>query len=120
MAVFFFPRVCLTFVEAEADSIILYFPLCSILVSVSRSQYTATLSVIAAILAPQPPPSGALSRLVDRLHGSSPDYYTQDDAAWNQTTFLKAVQTFLIVSIDSRPKPRKRAQEVVRNIVWSV
>jgi hypothetical protein len=45
---------------------------------------------------------------------------TKNDAAWNQTSFLKAVQTFLILSIDSRPKPRRRAQEVVRNIIRSV
>lgn len=41
----------------------------------------------------------------------------QDTATWNQTTTLKALQTLLILSLDSRPKPRKRAQEAVRNIV---
>jgi len=41
----------------------------------------------------------------------------QDQTTWNHTTTLKALQTLLILSLDSRPKPRKRAQEAVRNIV---
>ncbi|KAG0050943.1 hypothetical protein BGZ83_004275 [Gryganskiella cystojenkinii] len=84
-------------------------------VSVLRSQYTATLSVITTILALQPPPTAPSMRsLVTCL-----EYLliAQDQATWNQTTTLKALQTLLILSLDSRPKPRKRAQEAVRNIV---
>ncbi|KAF9179181.1 hypothetical protein BGZ51_007162 [Haplosporangium sp. Z 767] len=84
-------------------------------VSVLRSQYTATLSVITTILALQPPPTApSLRSLVTCL-----EYLliAQDSAAWNNTATLKALQTLLILSLDSRPKPRKRAQEAVRNIV---
>ncbi|KAF9353394.1 hypothetical protein BGX34_011586, partial [Mortierella sp. NVP85] len=84
-------------------------------VSVLRSQYAATLSVFTTILALQPPPSApsvrSLITCMEHL------LIAQDNATWNQTTTLKALQTLLILSLDSRPKPRKRAQEAVRNIV---
>ncbi|KAF9940856.1 hypothetical protein BGZ65_005879, partial [Modicella reniformis] len=84
-------------------------------VSVLRSQYTTTLSVFTTILALQPPPSApsvrSLIACMEHL------LVVQDNATWNQTTTLKALQTLLILSLDSRPKPRKRAQEAVRNIV---
>lgn len=87
----------------------------SVPVSVLRSQYTATLSVFTTILALQPPPSApsvrSLIACMEHL------LIAQDNATWNQTTTLKALQTLLILSLDSRPKPRKRAQEAVRNIV---
>ncbi|KAF9573066.1 hypothetical protein EC968_009026 [Mortierella alpina] len=87
----------------------------SVPVSVLRSQYTATLSVITTILALQPPPTAPSMRsLVTCLEHL---LIAQDSAAWNNTTTLKALQTLLILSLDSRPKPRKRAQEAVRNIV---
>lgn len=87
----------------------------SVPVSVLRSQYTATLSVFTTILALQPAPTAPSMRsLVTCL-----EYLliAQDSATWNHTTTLKALQTLLILSLDSRPKPRKRAQEAVRNIV---
>ncbi|KAG0225324.1 hypothetical protein BGX31_007682 [Mortierella sp. GBA43] len=84
-------------------------------VSVLRSQYTATLTVFTTILALQPPPSApsvrSLITCLEHLLAA------QDNATWNQTTTLKALQTLLVLSLDSRPKPRKRAQEAVRNIV---
>ncbi|KAG0206664.1 hypothetical protein BGX28_001912 [Mortierella sp. GBA30] len=84
-------------------------------ISVLRSQYTATLSVITTILALQPPPTApSLRSLVTCLEHL---LIAQDSAAWNNTATLKALQTLLILSLDSRPKPRKRAQEAVRNIV---
>ncbi|KAI1310281.1 hypothetical protein EDD11_003750 [Mortierella claussenii] len=83
-------------------------------VSVLRSQYTATLSVITTILALQPPPTApSLRSLITCLEHL---LIAQDSAAWAHTTTLKALQTLLILSLDSRPKPRKRAQEAVRNI----
>ncbi|KAG0310884.1 hypothetical protein BGZ99_010502 [Dissophora globulifera] len=83
--------------------------------SVLRSQYTATLSVLTTILALQPPPTApSLRSLITCLEHL---LIAQDTATWNQTTTLKALQTLLILSLDSRPKPRKRAQEAVRNIV---
>ncbi|KAG0291473.1 hypothetical protein BGZ96_005168 [Linnemannia gamsii] len=84
-------------------------------VSVLRSQYTATLSVLTTILALQPAPTAPSMRsLVTCLEHL---LIAQDSATWNHTTTLKALQTLLILSLDSRPKPRKRAQEAVRNIV---
>ncbi|KAF9397097.1 hypothetical protein BGX21_009265 [Mortierella sp. AD011] len=84
-------------------------------VSVLRSQYTATLSVITTILALQPPPTApSLRSLITCLEHL---LIAQDSVAWTHTTTLKALQTLLILSLDSRPKPRKRAQEAVRNIV---
>ncbi|KAF9317418.1 hypothetical protein BG003_000804 [Podila horticola] len=84
-------------------------------VGVLRSQYTATLSVFTTILALQPPPSApsmrSLVTCIEHL------LIAQDAAAWTDTATLKALQTLLILSLDSRPKPRKRAQEAVRNIV---
>ncbi|KAF9921836.1 hypothetical protein FBU30_008099 [Linnemannia zychae] len=83
--------------------------------SVLRSQYAATLTVFTTILALQPPPTApsvrSLTTCLEYL------LIAQDSATWNQTTTLKALQTLLILSLDSRPKPRKRAQEAVRNIV---
>ena len=87
----------------------------SIPVGVLRSQYTATLSVFTTILALQPPPTAPSMRsLVTCI-----EYLliAQDAAAWTDSATLKALQTLLILSLDSRPKPRKRAQEAVRNIV---
>ncbi|KAF9429858.1 hypothetical protein BGZ94_009186 [Podila epigama] len=82
---------------------------------VLRSQYTATLSVFTTILALQPPPSApsmrSLVTCVEHL------LIAQDAATWAMTETLMALQTLLILSLDSRPKPRKRAQEAVRNIV---
>ncbi|KAI7821666.1 NUC173 domain-containing protein, partial [Gamsiella multidivaricata] len=84
-------------------------------VSVLRSQYTATLSVFTTIMALQPPPTApSLRSLITCLEHL---LIAQDTATWNQTTTLKALQTLLVLSLDSRPKPRKRAQEAVRNIV---
>ncbi|ORZ09128.1 NUC173 domain-domain-containing protein [Lobosporangium transversale] len=84
-------------------------------VSVLRSQYNPTLSVITTILALQPPPSApslrSLTTCLEHL------LIAQDSGAWSHNTTLKALQTLLILSLDSRPKPRKRAQEAVRNIV---
>ncbi|KAF8932831.1 hypothetical protein BGZ58_006769 [Dissophora ornata] len=84
-------------------------------VSVLRSQYTATLSVFTTILALQPPPTApSLRSLITCMEHL---LTAQDTATWSHTTTLKALQTLLILSLDSRPKPRKRAQEAVRNIV---
>ncbi|KAF9974756.1 hypothetical protein BGZ73_001782 [Actinomortierella ambigua] len=83
--------------------------------SVLRSQYTATLSLITALLAQQPPPSAPSVRSL--ITCTEHLLMAQDTATWNSTTTLKALQTLLILSLDSRPKPRKRAQEAVRNIV---
>ncbi|KAF9159752.1 hypothetical protein DFQ26_006208 [Actinomortierella ambigua] len=83
--------------------------------SVLRSQFTATLSLITTLLAQQPPPSAPSVRSL--IACTEHLLIAQDSATWNHTTTLKALQTLLILSLDSRPKPRKRAQEAVRNIV---
>ncbi|KAG0236437.1 hypothetical protein BGW41_000409 [Actinomortierella wolfii] len=82
---------------------------------VLRSQYTATLGLITTLLALQPPPSAPSVRSLITCM----EYLliAQDSATWSNSTALKALQTLLILSLDSRPKPRKRAQEAVRNIV---
>ncbi|KAF9396232.1 hypothetical protein CPC16_003942 [Podila verticillata] len=99
--------------SAVLNLLAIVFP--NIPVGVLRSQYTATLSVFTTILALQPPPTAPSMRsLVTCI-----EYLliAQDAAAWTDTATLKALQTLLILSLDSRPKPRKRAQEAVRNIV---
>ncbi|KAF9337813.1 hypothetical protein BG006_002533 [Podila minutissima] len=99
--------------SAVLNLLAIVFP--NIPVGVLRSQYTATLSVFTTILALQPPPSApsmrSLVTCIEHL------LIAQDSAAWTDTATLKALQTLLILSLDSRPKPRKRAQEAVRNIV---
>ncbi|KAF9305440.1 hypothetical protein BGZ74_010204 [Mortierella antarctica] len=99
--------------SAVLNLLAIVFP--NIPVGVLRSQYTATLSVLTTILALQPPPSApsmrSLVTCIEHL------LIAQDSAAWTDTATLKALQTLLILSLDSRPKPRKRAQEAVRNIV---
>ncbi|KAF9581243.1 hypothetical protein BGW38_001802 [Lunasporangiospora selenospora] len=87
----------------------------SVPTSVLRSQYTASLGVFTTILALQPPPTASSVRsLMTCLEHL---LISQDSAAWSHTSTLKALQTLLVLSLDSRPKPRKRAQEAVRNIV---
>lgn len=41
----------------------------------------------------------------------------QENAIWNQTTILKAFRTLVILLLDSKPKPRKRARNAIRNVV---
>ncbi|CAG8693171.1 3787_t:CDS:1, partial [Dentiscutata erythropus] len=41
----------------------------------------------------------------------------QDRNAWNQVLAKKSFQALLILSVDQRPKPRKRAQDSVRKIL---
>ncbi|KAL1923293.1 uncharacterized protein VTP21DRAFT_8273 [Calcarisporiella thermophila] len=41
----------------------------------------------------------------------------QDSSTWNQPTTKKAFQALLLLSVDPRPKPRKRAHDAIRQIL---